>query len=369
MADQLLLGTRKGLLTYERQGSEWRFCRESFRAQTVNYAMVDPRTGTRWAALDHGHWGTKLHRSTDGGESWQEIALPTYPDGAVVNGRDDQGNTVKKPAALSYVWLIHPGGTDQPGRLYLGTEPGGLFQTDDGGETWQLVESLWNRPEREEWWMGGGRDYPGLCSICVDPRDSNHVIVGISVGGVYATHDGGKTWEPRNTGLSVNFLPEKYPEFGHDPHFIAMHPANPDVLWQQNHCGIFRTEDGGRQWHDISQPNGPAYFGFPIALDANDPNTAWVVPAVDAEYRIAVEQALCVCRSEDGGRTWQALRTGLPQTEAFDVVFRHALDIDGNTLVFGTTTGNLYISDDRGDTWRALAHNLPPVYSVRFAPR
>jgi len=369
MTELMILGTRKGLLIFEQDGGAWRFCSESFKAQSISYATFDSRTGTLWAAIDHGHWGCKLQRSQDLGVTWTEVTAPTFPESATMfTGFPNEGEKrTSKPAVVSYIWLIQPGGADQPNRLYIGTEPGGLFQSDDNGETFHLVEGLWNRPERENWWFGGGRDHPGVCSICVDPRDSRHVLIGISVGGVYETHDDGVTWEAKNKGLSVNYMPETYPEFGHDPHFMNMSPSNPDVLWQQNHCGVFRTTDSAQTWQDISQKGGPVYFGFPIALDAMDDQTAWVVPAIDAEYRVAVEQALCVCRTTDGGQTWTTLREGLPQQHTFDVVFRHALDIKGQRLAFGTTTGNLYLSDNRGDSWDCMGGNFPPIYSVRFA--
>lgn len=357
--DTLILGTRKGLLLYECRNNDWKFAREVFHGIPVSHAALDPRTGTMWACLDHGHWGQKLHRSRDNGATWEEIPAPQYPEGAVMADG--------KPAVLSYMWLIQPGGKDQPERLYIGTEPGGLFQSDDGGDTFQFVESLWNVPERKEWWFGGGRDHPGLCSIVVDPRDSNHVHVGISVGGVYETHDGGKTWKACNKGLKADYLPDPHSEFGHDPHYMTASPSNPDVLWQQNHCGIFRSVDAGKTWADISHPDIPAYFGFPIAVDPRDENVAWVVPAVSAEFRLAVDRALCVSRTDDGGKTWKAFRKGLPQENSYDVIFRHALDIDNNQLVFGTTTGNVYYSEDRGESWRCLTNNLAPVYSVRFA--
>lgn len=367
MSEWLILGTRKGLLIFEQHGTEWRFKAEHFKAQPISYATFDQRTHTLYAAIDHGHWGSKLHRSVDFGATWSEIPAPTFPEGAMIYTGFPGGERAPKPATLTYIWLIQPGGTDQPNRLYIGAEPGGLFQSDDGGETYKLVEGLWNRPERSDWWFGGGRDHPGVCSICIDPRDSKHILIGISVGGVYETHDDGKTWEARNKGLYANYLPEPYSEFGHDPHFMAMSPSNPDVLWQQNHCGVFRTADSAQTWQDISQKGGPVYFGFPIALDAKDDKTAWVIPAIDAEYRTAIGQALCVCRTSDGGQTWTQLREGLPQYNTYDVVFRHALDIRGDTLAFGTTTGNVYMSVNRGDSWDCLGGNLPPVYSVRFA--
>ena len=357
MSRQLLVGTRKGLHTYEYDNGKWCFVRENFRGVPVSFATADPRHGTLWACLDHGHWGTKLHRSTDEGRSWEEIPAPRYPlDSLRPDGQ---------PAATSYLWIVQPGGNDQPQRLYIGTEPGGLFQSDDGGDSFQLVESLWQHSSRENW-FGGGRDHPGLCSICVDPRDSNHLMVGISVGGVYETFDGGESWEGRNKGLYADYLPDPYAAYGHDPHFMVMSSSNPEVLWQQNHCGVFRTADGAQNWENISQAGGPVYFGFPITIDPKDANVAWVVPAVDAEFRVPVDGALCVCRTDDGGKSWKDFRAGLPQENCYDVVFRHALDVRGDSLIMGTVNGNLYLSEDRGESWCSLTHNLATGYSVRF---
>lgn len=359
MSKKLLLGTRKGLLELSKNGKGWHVEREQFPGVPVSHAMFDKRTGVMWAGLDHGHWGGKLHRSTDMGETWQEIEAPKYPEGATRPPED------KDPASTSYIWIIQPGGKDEPKRIYVGTEPGGLFISDDGGDSFQLMETLWNQPSRDNW-FGGGRDQPGLCSIVVDPRDSRHIITGISVGGVYETRDAGETWTVRNKGLLADYLPNPEAEFGHDPHFIIASPSNPDVLWQQNHCGIFRSINSGQQWEHISQEGGPAYFGFAMTPDTEDENTAWVVPAISAEYRVPVNRALCVCRTEDGGKTWKDLRKGLPQENAYDIVFRHGMDIQGDTLAFGTTAGNIYVSEDRGDSWECVAQNLAVVYSTRF---
>lgn len=351
---QLLLGTRKGLLLMEQVSGRWCVAREWFDSVPVSYAMLDPRTDTLWAALDHGHWGQKLHRSKDRGATWEEIAAPAFPA--------DAEYKPGVPAVVSYLWYIAPGGADQPNRLYIGTEPGGLFVSDDGGDTWTLNQALWDHPSRADWWFGGGRDHPGVCSIVVDPRNSQHVTVGVSVGGVFETRDGGQTWEGRNAGLYAYYLPDPHSEYGHDPHFMVASPDNPDVLWQQNHCGIFRSVDGGKQWANISQP--PAFFGFAIAVE--NAQTAWVIPARSDEFRVAVDRSVCVCRTQDGGQTWTPLRTGLPQTDSYDLVFRHALDLRGERLAFGSTTGNAFLSEDRGESWTEISHHLPPIYSVRF---
>ena len=270
------------------------------------------------------------------------------------------------PAKTNYIWLVEPGGVDEPNRLYVGTDPGGLFVSDDGGDSFQLVDTLWHHPSNTHW-FGAGRDHPGAVAIQVDPRDSRHLTIGISVGGVYVSMDGGEIWEARNRGLFADYLPDPLHEHGHDPHIILASPSNPDVLWQQNHCGIFRSENRGLQWRDISDKNGgPAGFGFALAVDDEDERVAWVAPAVSAEYRVPVDRALVISRTEDGGETWQDLRRGLPQVNCYDLVFRHALDKTGDTLAFGTTAGNFYVSDDRGDNWATVTNNLAVVYSVRF---
>lgn len=358
MSNELLVGTRKGLLHYRYDGAGWSCQRESFPAMPVSYAIHDSRTGTIWAALDHGHWGRKLHRSDDGGATWREVPAPKYPE--------DATHPDGKPATNTYIWLVQPGGADQPNRLYVGTEPGGVFVSDDNGETFQLLETLWNHPSRQKFWFGGGRDYPGACSIVVDPRDSRHLYVGISVGGIFESRDGGETWEGRNKGLMANYMPTPETEYGHDPHFLIASPSNPDVLWQQNHCGVFRSVDGGQTWQDISTGDRSVYFGFPIAPDPYDERVAWVVPATSDESRIPIGRALYVARTDDGGQTWRAFRKGLPQSNCYDIVFRHALDISDRRLAFGTTSGNLYVSDDRGESWSCIAQNLATVYSVRF---
>ena len=262
--DLLAVGTYKGLLTFERSNGDWKFVREAFVSIEVSYAAIDPRSNTLYACLDHGHWGNKLHRSHDEGRTWKEIETPKYPAGATLSkgGSEEAPSSKGKPAVLKYMWSFAHGGDDQLGRVYIGTEPGGLFVSDDAGDTFQIVESLWDHPSRNEFWMGGGRDEPGIHSILVDPRGSNRMITGISCAGVFVTDDGGQTWEPRNRGLRADFLPNPEAEIGHDPHLVVQCAAQPDVLWQQNHCGIFRSTDLGQNWTDVSDSDGVAKFGF-----------------------------------------------------------------------------------------------------------
>ena len=354
----LMLGTRKGLVTYQRNGAGWNLKDTSFLGIPVSLTHVDSRNGDWWACLDHGHWGQKLHRSIDQGNTWEEIEAPKF----------EEGMEIKEgvPASVKYLWAFAEGGPDHESTIYIGTEPGGLFQSQDGGASFSLVESLWNHPSRKDHWFGGGRDHPGIHSIVVDPRDSNHIYVGVSVAGVFETRDGGKTWEVKNKGLRADFLPDPQAEVGHDPHLLVACPSQPEVLWQQNHCGIFRSVDGANIWEDVTQKDGPAKFGFAVAVADNNPDQAWVVPAISDEVRVAVDNSLCVCRTDDGGKSWQDFRAGLPQKDCYDIVFRHALDINGDTLCFGTTTGNLFLSNDRGETWECLNSSLPMVYSVAF---
>lgn len=364
----LLLGTRKGLIVFERSGGGWRFLRLCHAGAAVPYAVIDPRSGMLWCCLDHGHWGAKLQRSSDLGETWMEVEAPKYPDGAELGASLPglEAGEGPRPATLKYLWVIQPGAEDQPDRLYAGTEPGGLFVSGDGGNTFEINEPLWNHPTRKTHWFGGGRDNPGIHSVAIDPRGGGRLLVGISCAGVFETTDGGQTWAPRNKGLTAEFLPDPETDVGHDPHLLVQCRSEPDVLWQQNHCGIFRSADGGANWVNVSEPEGPAHFGFAIACDPERGDTAWVVPAQSDQVRAAYNGYLCVCRTEDRGQSWQTLRGGLPGGQCYDIALRHALDYDSNELVFGTTTGNVYVSADRGDSWSCLGNNFPPVYSVRM---
>ena len=208
---------------------------------------------------------------------------------------------------------------------------------------------------------------PGIHSIVVDPRNENHIHIGISCAGVFETLDGGQSWLVRNKGLRADFLPDPFSEIGHDPHIVVAAPTNPDVMWQQNHCGIFYSNDGAKNWQDVSEKDGPARFGFAMAVAEDNPQQAWVAPANSDETRTAIKGSLCICRTDDGGKTWKQFRKGLPQENCFDIVYRHALATSGDAVAFGTTTGNLFFSTDRGENWSVINNYLPMVYSVQFA--
>jgi photosystem II stability/assembly factor-like uncharacterized protein len=272
---------------------------------------------------------------------------------------------------VSQIWALEAGGTDEPGLLWCGTIPGGLFRSRDRGSSWDLVRPLWDHPKRTEW-FGGGADQPGIHSICVDPRDSRHVIVAVSCGGVWETKNSGETWDTRTAGMYAAFMPEdrKSDPSVQDPHRVVACDASFDHLWCQHHNAAFRSIDGGGHWEDLAT-RPPAVFGFAVAAHPRDPHTAWFVPAIKDELRVPVDAKVVVTRTRDGGKTYQVLREGLPQEHAYDLVYRHALDVDesGDVLAFGSTTGSLWASHDGGDRWSTLSNHLPPINVVRFVKR
>jgi hypothetical protein len=356
MNDQLLIGTRKGLFDMRPSHGTWTIASTNFLGDPISMLLADRRDGTRYAAQALGHFGVKLQRSRDEGRSWQEIPAPAFPKS------DTDGPSV------SYIFCLEPGGADQPGWLWCGTIPGGLFLSKDHGESWSLNESLWNLPERKEW-MGGGFDHAGVASICVDPRDSDHVTVGVSTGGVWVTHDGGKSWNASAEGMYAEYFPPPRhlaPEV-QDVHRLVQCPAAPDTMWAQHHNGVFRSTDAARSWQEVTTIR-PAKFGFAVVVHPTDPNTAWFVPGVKDECRIPVDARLVVARTRDGARSFDVLTEGLPQSHAYDLVYRHGLAVDnsGTRLAMGSTTGHLWVSENAGDNWSLVAGHLPPIACVRF---
>jgi hypothetical protein len=363
------VATRKGLFTLERGTSGWAIAQTTFVGDNCTLVMHDPRSGDLIAALNHGHFGIKMHRSRDGGASWSEIATPQYPAKPadyVPKATPLEGQPVDW--SLKLVWALAAGGAGEPGVLWCGTLPGGLFRSEDGGDSWSLNRPLWDHPRREEW-FGGGADHPGIHSICVDPRDPYHVTVGVSCGGVWTTRDGGAAWQLGGRGMRAEFMPleRAFEPNAQDPHLVAQCQSDPDVLWVQHHNGIFKSIDAAASWTEITGVQ-PSTFGFAVAAHPHDAATAWFIPAVKDEKRYPMDGRVVVNRTRDGGRTFETLTEGLPQQHAYDLVYRHALDVDesGDRLAFGSTTGSLWISENAGDSWQALAAHLPPIYAVRF---
>ncbi|HEU4460539.1 MAG TPA: exo-alpha-sialidase [Methylibium sp.] len=362
MGDTLWIATRKGLLRWMRGAAGWAPHDVHFLGDPVSQVLVDPRDGRVYAALNLGHFGCKLHRSDDGGGSWQEVAAPAYP--VKPEGLQDDPH----PWDLKLIWSLAAGGADEPGLLWAGTLPGGLFRSRDHGASWQLVESLWLRAERLAW-GGGGYDWPGIHSVLVDPRASRRVTVGVSTGGVWQTEDGGASWAIRASGMRAAYMPpeQAFDENAQDPHRVVQCAGAPDTLWAQHHNGIFVSRDGARSWREIERA-GPSTFGFAAAAHPRDPLTAWFVPAVKDERRVPVDGQLAVTRTRDGGTSFETLTRGLPAAPGYDLVYRHALVVDasGERLAMASTTGNAWLSESAGDAWRTLSNHLPPVAALAF---
>jgi hypothetical protein len=363
---ELLVGTRKGLFGFDRRGGAYDVADTEFLGVPVTAVLVDRRDEATYAALDHGHFGVKLHRRDIGGK-FHEIATPEYPP------RPDDANDANPllredvPWALEMLWTIEAGHSSRPGTLWAGTIPGGLFRSDDRGESWQLVRSLWDHPSRAEW-FGGGYDHPGVHTVLADPRNADSLSVAISCGGVWRSDDDGASWKVA-AGLRNSYLPpeQAYNPYPQDPHRLASCAADPDVVWCQHHNGVFRSTDGARTFVEITE-RPPSTFGFAVAAHPDDPRTAWFVPGVADEQRIPVDGRLVVSRTCDGGESFDVLGKGLPKRHAYHLVYRHGLDVDqtGERLAMASTTGSLFVSEDAGDSWTHVTSGLPPVACVRW---
>lgn len=391
MASRILIGTRKGTFVVEKAAGTWQPRLAGHAGTGVNFVARDPHSGRLWALLGHGHWGAKLSRSVDGGATWEDAPPESqikYPEGARYVAQDmyeDPGSdfgvgwkTSFKPATLLKLWVIAFG---KPGSIYVGTIPGGLFESHDGGATFTLNRPLWDHESRggdlfagdglgETKWFGTpaseGEFAPGIHSIVVDPRDPDRILVAVSTAGIIESTDGGRSWHSRNKGMKLDHEPDPNAEWGHDPHYIELCAAEPDRVWQQNHAGVFASDDFAASWRKVSNPDRGVHFGFPVTVDERDGKTAWLVPGQSDMVRMAIDGGLFVARTRDGGETWEQLREGLPQDDAHDVIYRHALASSDGCVAFGSTTGNLYLSEDRGESWQTVGNNLPPIYSVRF---
>jgi hypothetical protein len=361
----LLVATRKGL--FELSGRVPEVTRAHFLGAPVSAVLRDPRDNTWYAALGHGHFGVKIHRSDDEGVTWTELAAPAYPPKPADVEDICPMRQTPRPWNTELVWTLEAGHAAEPGVLWAGTIPGGLFRSPDRGDTWQLVESLWNHPARQQW-FGGGYDYPGVHSVLVDPRGPGRVVAGVSCGGVWRSDDGGASWQV-GRGMRAPYMPDGLadaPEI-QDPHRLAFCAAAPDVMWTQHHCGMFRSLDAGLTWQQLTDV-APSDFGFAVAAHPTEPDTAWFVPAAGDEARVPVDGRVVVTKTTDGGRTFTAATTGLPQSHAYDLSYRHALDVDaaGERVAFGSTTGSMWNSNDTGDTFTAITASLPPIFAVRY---
>jgi hypothetical protein len=369
MAEHLLVASKKGLFVFEKGQGGLKAVAHHFVGDPVSLVMSDARDGTVCAALNLGHFGVKLHRAKNVMGPFEEIAAPAFPAQSEGQGGEGGDGQKKEGPSVSMIWALCPGGDDQPGRLWAGTIPGGLFMSDDAGDSWTLNQALWNHPARQKW-FGGGADEPGIHSICRDPRDSRTLRLGVSCGGVWKTSDDGESWQLTCEGMHAAYMPDERREDPaiQDPHCMVQSPSDPDVLWVQHHNGIFRSTDGGGSWTECF-PDSPSNFGFATAVHPTRKDTAFFVPAKSDQCRIPVDGRLVVNRTDDGGASFRAITAGLPSENAWDLIYRHALVIDesGDHLAFGSTTGGLWHSADSGETFSLVSAHLPPIAALCWA--
>jgi hypothetical protein len=372
MASRILLmvGTRKGAWLFHGDSARrnWRLDGPHFLGHIFNHVVLDPRDRrTLLAAAKTGHLGPTIFRSTDRGKTWKEAARPP----AFAKESGDKGR------AVDHTFWLAPGHASQPGIWFAGTSPQGLFRSEDGGSSWAPFSSINDDPQYREW-MGtvqdGTPDGPKLHSIIVDPRDPAHLYFAMSGGGVHESRDGGRTFAPLLDGLEVVEGFDRASATFHDPHCIRLCPSNPDRLYQQNHCGIYRLDRPSSQWVRIgkSMPRRVGDIGFPIVVHPRDADTAWVLPMDGGTVwpRTSPEGKPAVYVTNNAGRTWERRDAGLPEKHAWWTVKRQAMGADSRDpvgLYFGTTSGELWMSGDEGRKWRNIARHLPEIYAVEAA--
>lgn len=360
----VLVGTRKGAFIFsaDAQRTSWEMSEPHWAGSDIFHAVYDGRgDGRLWVARTDPVFGSEIHWSDDLGANWQSSQV---------------GPNIVSDASIKVnsFWQLTPGRDDEPEVVYLGAEPATLFRSADAGETWAEVEGITLHPTRDRWEAGFG----GMClhSIVLDPNSKERMKVGVSAAGVFGTEDGGKTWKPLNRGVRADFMPEPFPEVGQCPHKLLAHPTNPDRLYQQNHCGVFRSDNGGAEWVDISE-GLPSRFGLPLALHPHDPDTAYVLPEdkvvgdqLGGGVRFVTDASFRVFRTRNAGGDWEPLTQGLPQMNAYLHAMRDGMvtdSLDPCGVYVGTSTGQLFYSRDEGETWDVLADYLPPINSVEAA--
>jgi photosystem II stability/assembly factor-like uncharacterized protein len=363
----LLVGTRKGLFVLDCNApGDWSVSEPHHLGHVMQHVVADRRPGGNvLAATRTGHLGPTVLRSPDMGATWCESTKPpAFRTGEVLE------------RAVDAVFWLTPGHVDEPGVWYAGATPQGLFRSDDHGDSWDPVDGWNDHPMWETWAefpYQGTPDGAMLHSINVDPRDPAHLYIGLSGGGVFESTDGGADWQPLNRGMAADFLPDPDAEFGHDPHCVRVHPAMPDRLYQQNHCGIYRIDRPDQTWIRIgdNMSSEVGDIGFPIELHPRDPDTAWVFPMDGTEVwpRTSPDGRPAVYVTRDAGSTWIRQDAGLP-VRGWLTVKRQAMTTDAADPVgiyFGTTGGEVWASDDEGESWRCIAAHLPEIFSVEVA--
>ncbi len=361
---RVLVGTRKGafILTSDASREKWNIDGPHFGGWQIYHLKGSPVDPNRIYASQADDWfGQVMHRSDDGGKTWQTVGNEFRYEGET--GTHQWYDGTPHPWDFKRVWHLEPSLHD-PDVVYAGVEDAALFRSADGGLTWQELSGLRRHDTGGIWQPGAG----GLClhTIILDPRNPDRIYIAISAAGAFRTDDGGQTWKPINQGLRSEYIPDDTAEVGHCVHRIAHHPTRPDVLFMQKHWDVMRSDNAGDSWHEVSG-NLPSDFGFVVDVHAHEPETVYVVPIKSDYEHYPPEGKLRVYRSRTGGNEWEALTNGLPQSDCYVNVLRDAMSIDKLDpcgVYFGTTGGQVYASADAGDNWAAIVRDLPPVLSV-----
>lgn len=363
-ATRVLVGTRKGafILTSNEKRKKWKIDGPHFAGWEIYHLTASPADPDRLYASQSSAWfGQIMQRSDDGGKTWETVGNEFEYIGDP--GTHQWYDGTPRPWEFKRVWHLEPS-LDDPDTVYAGVEDAALFRTTDGGKTWTEFPGLRNHGSGPDWSPGAG----GMClhTILLDPALPGRITVAISAAGVFRSEDHGETWTPSNQGLVSEQIPNPTAEVGHCVHRIAMHPSQPDVLFMQKHWDVMRSDDAGASWYEISN-NLPSDFGFPIAVHAHDPETVYVVPIKSDAEHFPPDGKLRVWRSRNGGKKWKRLRRGLPKKHCYVNVLRDAMAVDAGEpcgVYFGTTGGQVFASNNEGDSWKAIAEYLPTVLSV-----
>jgi hypothetical protein len=361
---RVLVGTAKGafVLTSDGKRKQWDIGGPHFGGQEIYHLKGSPVAPDRIYASQGTDWfGQVMHRSDDAGKTWETVGNEFKYDGET--GPHQWYDGTPHPWEFKRVWHLEPSLTD-PDTVLAGVEDAAMFQSTDGGKTWQELPGLRSHPTGSKWAPGAG----GLClhTILMDPSNPERMYIAISSAGAFRTDDGGQSWRPINRGLKSEYIPDPEAEIGHCVHRIAMHPSRPNVLFMQKHWDVMRSDDGGESWHEISG-NLPSDFGFVIDVHAHEPETAYVIPIKSDSQHFPPEGKLRVYRSRTGGNEWEALTNGLPQRDCYVNVLRDAMSVDKLDpcgVYFGTTGGQVYASANAGDSWEPIVRDLPRVMSV-----
>jgi len=362
---RVLVGTKKGafILTSDEQRQQWEINDAPlFPGWEMYHLKGSPVNPDRiYASQTSGWFGQQMQRSDDGGTTWEPVGNQFTYDG--IAGTHQWYDGTSHPWEFARVWHLEPSLTCAD-TVYAGVEDAALFKSTDAGQTWTELSALRQHTTGNSWMPGAG----GLClhTILLDKNDDKKMYIAISAAGAFRTDDGGESWTPINKGLHSEYVPDPEAEVGHCVHNLAMSQDRPGVLFMQKHWDVMRSDNGGDQWYEVSG-NLPTDFGFPIAVNSNEPETIYVVPITSDSHHFPPEGKLRVYRSRTGGNEWEALTNGLPQENCYVNVLRDAMSTDklpGCGIYFGTTGGQVYASPDGGDTWQTIASNLPSVLSV-----